>query len=96
MSDMAGKCLTNCIPAIDPVGAGASRHPRHKATTPKVASVDHGTQMPAHLGIEPDESQLADQKLQTRIRCHALGTELDGDIAVDTALNICFHSSHST
>ena len=59
-------------------------------------AVDHGTQMPAHLGIEPDESQLADQKLQTRIRCHALGTELDGDIAVDTALNICFHSSHST
>ena len=61
----------------------------------EVASVDHGTQMPAHLSVEPDASQIADQKLQTRIRGHALVAELDGDIAVDTALNIRFLSSHS-
>ena len=61
----------------------------------EVASVDHGTQMPAHPGIEPDASQIADQNLQTRIRGHAFVAELDGDIAVDTALKIGFLSSHS-
>ena len=62
----------------------------------EVASVDRDTQMPAHPGIEPDASPIADQKLQTCIRSHALVPELDGDIAVDTALKICFLSSHST